>query len=88
MEGCAIIVYEVMRENHDRGKKYIKLTDTLCEFTSKCKSEEIGYIPTIEERKSDMIAKGYGQRITESIISAWQREIDEYAHIHQEKFEL
>ncbi|MBR3823612.1 MAG: SMI1/KNR4 family protein [Lachnospiraceae bacterium] len=73
---------------HDRGKKYIKLTDNLCEFASKCKSEKLGYIETIEERKQGMIADGLGRRITESLIEAWQEEIDEYAHIHQEEFEL
>lgn len=73
---------------HDRGKKYIKLTDTLCEFVTKCKSEKIGHIRTIEERKQDMIAAGFGRRITEEKIKLWQAEIDKYAHIHQEEFEL
>ncbi len=73
---------------HDRGKKYIKLTDTLCEFVSKCKSEEIGHIDTIEERKQRLIANGVGRRITESLVAAWQAEIDKYANIHQEELEL
>ncbi len=73
---------------HDRGKKYIKLTDTLSEFTDKCKSEKLGHIETIEERKQRLIANGVGRRITESLIAAWQKEIDKYANIHQEEFEL
>ena len=88
MEGCAVIVYEVMRENHDRRKKYIKLTDTLCEFASKCKSEKIGHIRSIDERKQSMIAKGMEKYITEATIKGWQAEIDVYANIHQEEFVL
>lgn len=73
---------------HDRGKKYIKLADTLCEFASKCKSEKIGHIRTIEERKQSMIAKGMEKHITEVKIRGWQAEIDKYVNIHQEEFEL
>ncbi|MBR4083997.1 MAG: SMI1/KNR4 family protein [Lachnospiraceae bacterium] len=73
---------------HDKGKKYIKLTDSLCEFVDKCKSEEKGPIRTVEEKKRDMIAAGFGRRITEEKIKRWQAEIDEYANIHQEEFEL
>ena len=80
--GCIFFKY------HDRGKKYIKLTDTLCEFAEKCKSEKIGHIRTIEERKQNLIERGKAANITEGIIKVWQREIDEYAHIHQEEFEL
>lgn len=50
--GCVFFRY------HDRGKKYIKLSDTLCDFVDKCKSEEIGHIRTIEERRQSMIANG------------------------------
>ncbi len=80
--GCIFFKY------HDRGKKYIKLADTLCEFASKCKSEEIGHIRTIEERRQSMIAKGMEKHITEAKIRGWQAEIDKYANIHQEEFEL
>ena len=73
---------------HDREKKYIKLANNLCEFTAKCKSEKIGHIETIEERKQRLINKGNAHYITEERIKFWQAEIDEYAHIHQEEFEL
>ena len=80
--GCIFFKY------HDRGKKYIKLADTICEFASKCKSEKIGHIRTIEERKASMIARGKGKYIDDILIRGWQAEIDEYAHIRQEEFEL
>ena len=80
--GCVFFRY------HDRGKKYIKLMDTLSEFADKCKSEEIGHIRTVDERKLNLIERGKAANITEGIIKVWQREIDLYANIHQEEFEL
>lgn len=73
---------------HDRVKKYIKLADTLCEFVAKCKSEKVGPICTIEERRQRLIENGKEANITEGIIKLWQQEIDEYANIHQEELEL
>lgn len=73
---------------HDRGKKYIKLADSLCAFATKCKSEKIGRVRTIEERRQSMIEKGMGRYIDDILIQDWQAEIDKYANIHQEEFEL
>lgn len=73
---------------HDRKKKYLSLCKNLNEFISKCKSEKIGHIRTIEERKQNMIENGYGDQITEESIKGWQAEIDEYAGIHQEEIVL
>ncbi len=73
---------------HDRPKKYIKLTESLVEFADKCNSEKIGHIRTIEERKQSLTENGYAKNITDSLIEMWQAEIDEYADIIQEKFEL
>ncbi len=73
---------------HDRGNKYIKLADNLCEFASKCKSEKIGHVRTIEERRQSMIARGKERYIDDILIKGWQAEIDKYANIHQEEFEL
>ena len=73
---------------HDRNKKYIRLTDSLPEFVSKCKSEKIGYIPTIEERKQKLIQNGKAANITDGLIKLWQVEIDKYAGIKQEEVKL
>ncbi|MBD5087947.1 MAG: SMI1/KNR4 family protein [Clostridiales bacterium] len=70
---------------HDRKKKYLSLCKDLNEFISKCKSEKIEHIRTIEERKQNMIENGYGDMITEESIKGWQEEIDWYAEIHQEE---
>ena len=73
---------------HDKSKKYIELTESFESFISKCKSEKIGYIPTIEERKELMRKLGKGNKITPQKIAGWQAEINEYKNIHQEKLIL
>ena len=73
---------------HDRNKKYIRLTDSLSGFWSKCKSEKIELIPTIEERKQKLIQNGKAANITDGLIKLWQAEIDKYAEIKQEEVKL
>ena len=70
---------------HDKPSKYIELAESFMTFVKKCKSKKIGYIPTIEERKKDMIKLGKGNKITPEKIAGWQAEINEYANIHQEE---
>lgn len=73
---------------HDvRGKK-VKIADDFIEFISKAKSEKIGHIRTIEERKQDMIAANKGNKINDIKIKMWQQEIDYYAGIFQEEIIL
>ena len=79
---------EIFFYYHDMPKKYIKLTDDFITFTKKCKSERIGHIMTIEERKELLIKNGKVKNITPDWIEAWQEEIDEYANIHQEELIL
>jgi hypothetical protein len=55
---------------------------------SKCKSEKLGHIETIEERKAGMIKDGLGDKITLQHIAGWQKEIDLYSNIHQEELLL
>lgn len=69
---------------HDMRKK-VELTSQFNEFIQKCKSEKVGYIPSIEERKKMMIENGLGDKINENSIKGWQDEIDEYKNINQEK---
>ena len=70
---------------HDRQKKYIELSENFKMFISKCKSEKIGRIRSIEERYASMISKGRKEFIDKDLIKIWQDEIDEYAGIHQEE---
>ena len=80
--GCIFFRY------HDEEKNYIKLADSLSEFMANCKSEKIGHIETIEERKQAMIKDGMEKKITDGLIRGWQAEIDRYEQIHQEEVEL
>ncbi len=73
---------------HDRPKRFIELTKNFESFIDKCKSEKIGYIPTIQERKEYLIKLGKGNKITPEKIAGWQAEIDEYKNICQEKVKL
>jgi len=79
---------KVFYRHHDKPKKDIMLTNDFITFTKKCKSEKIGYIMTIEERKEMLIRNGKEKNITPDWIEAWQEEIDRYANIHQEKLIL
>lgn len=70
---------------HDRPINYIEIAEDFRIFVSKCKSQKIGHIRTIEERKQALIANGFGDKITPEKIAGWQSEIDLYANIHQEE---
>ena len=70
---------------HDREKKYIELTEDFKTFVGKCKSEEIGHIRTIEERKATFIENWSEDEITQEMIGDWQSEIDKYSKMNQEK---
>lgn len=63
----------------------MKIADSIIEFFSMCKSEKIGHVRTIEERKKAVIAAGNWSKITEKTIEGWQKEIDKYANINQEE---
>lgn len=69
---------------HDEGN-IVELISDFNAFIQMCKSEKIGHIPSIEERKKIMIENGLGDKITEESIRGWQAEIDEYKNICQEK---
>ncbi|SCY47516.1 SMI1/KNR4 family protein [Butyrivibrio sp. INlla14] len=70
---------------HDNLESKTRIAESFREFVMNCKSEKIGHIRTIEERKNDMIAAGLGDTISEIAIRNWQKEIDRYARYYQEK---
>lgn len=73
---------------HDKKVADIFIADSFNTFISKCKSELVGHIRTIEERKADLIANGYGHLLTPEKLAGWQAEIDRYKNIVQENVEL
>lgn len=70
---------------HDNIGCQIKIADSFKKFIMSCKSEKIGHIRTIEERKRDMISLGLEDKISEISIRNWQKEIDRYAGYNQEE---
>lgn len=70
---------------HDNPQVEIKIASNFKEFVSLCKSEKIGHIRSIEERKKSLIDAGKGHKITEAKIKNWQKEIDKYAGMQQEE---
>lgn len=70
---------------HDKPQKGIVISSDFKTFISLCKSEKIGHIRTIDERRQCLIEAGKGDKITEKKIECWQREIDKYANIEQEE---
>lgn len=73
---------------HDNLESKTRIAGSFIEFVKNCKSERIGHIRTIEERKNDMIAAGLGDKISEIAIRNWQKEIDRYSGYYQEEVEL
>lgn len=73
---------------HDRPKKYIEISENFAEFIKKCKSDKIGKISSIEDRKERLIKNGKEANITPGLIELWQKEIDYYSNVHQEQLIL
>ena len=72
---------------HDSDRKVL-LTDDFSSFISKCKSERIGHVRTIEERKQGMIDAGLGHLFSEDMVKDWQEEINWFEVMHQEEVVL
>lgn len=70
---------------HDKPQEEYFIASNFSGFISLCKSENIGYIRSIEERKQCLIDAGKGDKITQVKIDNWQKEIDKYAGMHQEE---
>jgi len=73
--------------DHEKGYKKSLVGTDLKEFIAKCKSKEINPLArrSIAEREADLIAKGRGHVITDTLRQAWQDEIDKYSNMVQEK---
>lgn len=71
--------------DHEKGFKEEIIANSTKEFFSMCKSEKIGHIRTIDERKKAVIEAGNWDKVTEKTIEGWQKEIDKYKNIKQEE---
>ncbi len=71
-------------KNHD-SEKNIMMANDFESFIGKCKSQKIGHIRTIEERKQGMKDAGIWHLFTEDLVEDWQAEIDKYGNMVQEE---
>ena len=71
--------------NHERNFAATLLCDSFNEFIAVGKSEKIGHIPTIEERKQILKDNGNLHLFNPQMLAGWQAEIDRYKGIHQEE---
>jgi len=70
---------------HDSVQSECIIASDFRGFLKLCKSEKMGYIRSIEERKQSFIDAGKGDKITQIKIDSWQKEIDKYAGMCQEE---
>lgn len=79
---------EVLFRYHDKPKSLVKLADSFSDFASKCKSKKIKPCRSIEERIAGRKAAGIFDDPPLVALQEWQKEIDRYKNIHQEKLVL
>ena len=68
---------------HDESRNK-KIADDFESFIQGCKSEKLGHIRTIEERRQLLLEKR-GREPTEAQLKGWQEEIDIYSKMKQEE---
>lgn len=73
--------------NHEEGYSKTLVGDDFKAFVQKCKSKKINPACStpIAQREADLIAKGRGHVITDTLRKTWQAEIDKYGNIVQER---
>ncbi len=74
--------------DHENGFKATYLTENFKEFVKKVKSKKINMelcTMPVEEREKSMIADGNEHLITDWLRDEWQKEIDKYSNIKQER---
>lgn len=79
---------KIMFKYHDSPSGPKELTEDFATFVSKCKSDKIGHIPTIEER-IELLKKNESWDVLENPpMKTWQNEIDLYSNMNQEELIL
>lgn len=73
---------------HDRKRNDILIAESFKAFVDKCKSENVGHIPSIDERKALLRSNGNAHLINPAMIAGWQAEIDRYKNIVQEEVDI
>ena len=73
--------------NHEADKEIEFIEDDFVSFLKHCKSDKISESSkkSIKEREEELIQKGRGSVITDSLRKMWQKEIDKYGNMVQEE---
>lgn len=73
--------------DHEEELKTQLVAEDLKTFISKCKSKKINPACStpIAQREADLITRGRGHVITDTLRKTWQAEIDKYGNIVQER---
>ena len=76
--------------DHEFGFKQTQVGDSLVDFFNSFEVKPLvrKRVKTIEERESALIARGYGNNITDGLKRAWQAEIDKYSNIEYVEIKL
>lgn len=83
------LINKIFFWDHEKSEKKL-LTQDFLSFINKCRRDIINEAAkrSIKEREDDLIAKGRGHIITDSLKAMWQKEIDKYEKISQEEVNL
>lgn len=79
---------KIMFKYHDCSGAPKELTEDFATFVSKCKSDRIGHVESIEERRAALKANGKTDEWCDGLVGIWQEEIDLYSNMSQEELIL
>jgi len=83
--------HEEEDEEEEGMPKLRKLTDTFGAFVKKCKSDKFDIVmasKSVEQRKRELIERGYAENITPGTIKVWESEIKRYSGKVMERVKL
>ena len=84
-------VYFYDHEAWEENERLQKMTDSFKAFAKRCKSDKIDFYQAtkpIAQREEELIARGYGDNITDGLRRIWQDEIDTFTGMVLEKVKL
>ena len=82
---------EIFFSDHEEEFRFSLIASSFSEFIKKCRSAKLDIedlTQPVAEREADLISRGYGANITDSLRRAWQAEIDRYSGLVLEKVTL
>lgn len=76
--------------DHEKNNLMTKIADSLKQFFSLVNSKEIEpkHLKPVAQREAELISRGRGNNISDTLRELWQKEIDKYSVFHQETVEI